>query len=79
MESPQDTPKTKFSAQRRFIYPRTKGRECETKAGDEGGVKGTRESEKGYLPHRRLYKGLPLDREWTDVAHRQMVVRGNPC
>jgi hypothetical protein len=34
--------------------------------------KGTRESGKGHLSWR--YKGLPLDREETDVAHRKMEV-----
>ena len=34
--------------------------------------KGTRERGQGYLSQRD--KGLPLDGEETDVAHRQMVV-----
>lgn len=42
--------------------------------------KGTTEMEERYLPQRD--KGLLLDREETDVAHRQMAVykgtRGNP-
>ena len=62
-------PKTKFSAQRRFICSRgTKGRnkrqrqEIET----EREKKGTRVMGKGYLLWRD--KGLPLDREETDLA-----------
>ena len=42
--------------------------------------KGTRERRKEYLFHKD--KGLPLDREKTDMAQRQMAVykakRGNP-
>ena len=73
-------PKTKFSAQRRFIFlGRTKGRELETRTGDRGN--GRRGREQGRDLHQRD-KGLPLDREETDMAHRQMVVykgkRGNP-
>jgi hypothetical protein len=34
--------------------------------------KGTRERGKGYLSWRD--KGLPLDREETDTAHRKMAV-----
>lgn len=37
--------------------------------GEEGKEQGR---EQGYLPWRD--KGLPLDREETDVAHRQMAV-----
>ena len=42
--------------------------------------KGTRERRQGYLSQRD--KGLPLDREETDMPHRKMAVykdtRGNP-
>ena len=37
--------------------------------------KGTREKGKGYLPQKD--RGLPLDREETDMAHRQMAVCKN--
>jgi hypothetical protein len=43
--------------------------------------KGTRERGKEYLSQKD--KGLPLSREDTDMAHRQMAVykikMGNPC
>ena len=42
--------------------------------------KETREREEGYMSPED--KGLPLDREETDVAHRKMVVyksKGKPC
>jgi hypothetical protein len=74
-----DTPKTKFWAQRRFICPGgRKNRKRGTKTEDIGQREKRREQGrrrevarergKGYLPWRD--KGLPPDREETDVAHR---------
>lgn len=72
------TSKTKFSALRRFICPRaTESREKET--GDSGG--GRRGRERGTWGRLQRDKGLPLDREETDMVHRKMAVykEGIPC
>jgi len=70
-------PKTKFSAQRRFICDRgVEGRKQEIKTADRGEGEG---KEQGKGRRGRVFAlewgtGLPLDREETDVAHRS---RGN--
>ena len=76
--------KTKFSAQRRLIFPerqRAGNKRQRQVIGDEGEGEGKKEE------GRRVFvlegdKGLSLDRGETDVAHRKMAVykgtRGNP-
>jgi hypothetical protein len=60
-------PRTKFSAQRRFLLLRwTKGREKETKTGDRGRREQGREGE-GIFVLRG--KRLPLDRERRQTWH----------
>lgn len=75
--STQDTPRPS-SLHKGDLFTPEEQRACETKTGDEGEGKETRESEKGCLPQGRGYKGLPLDREWTGMAHRPVVVRASP-
>lgn len=59
--------KTNLSAPR-FICPReTKGKEQERERREKG-----QRMEKGYLPQK--YKGLPLDREQTEMAHSQITI-----
>lgn len=66
-------PKANFLAQRFICFRETKGGDLEAKTGDRGW--GGREQGRE--------KGLSLDREETDVAHRKMAVysgkRGTPC
>ena len=79
--------KTKFSNKKEFICPRGKeGRESETKTtGDRGQERRGREQGSGgrnICPGGGRDKGLPLDREETDMAYGKMAVykgkRGNP-
>lgn len=59
--------KTNLSAQR-FICPReTKGKEQERERREKG-----QRMEKGYLLQK--YKGLPLGREQTEMAHSQIAI-----
>lgn len=70
--SAQD-PKTKFSAQRRFICPRgTEDRDKGQRQGKRKKEKGARERGQKYLSQKD--KGLSLDKEETDMAHRKMAV-----
>lgn len=66
-------PQANFLAQRFICFRETKGGDLEAKTGDRGWGGGEQGRE----------KGLSLDREETDVAHRKMAVysgkRGPPC
>lgn len=80
------TPKTQFSAQRRFapegqkVGNKTQRQEIK----DEEKGKRTREREEGYLSWglRDSTKGLSVDKEETDTVHRKMAAykssRGKP-
>ena len=87
LKSQLKTPETKFSAQRRFIYPR--GTRAETRDKDRRWRK--RRKGKGTRDGKKINKGegkrgtswggggggndkeLSLDREKTDEAHRKMI------
>ena len=62
----QDQP---LSTEEIYLPRRDKGQETGDK---REGRKGTKKMEKGYLPQR--YKGLPLNREQTEIAHSQIAI-----
>lgn len=79
-KSTQDTPKSSYHHKGDLFAPERpragyRGQRQETKEEREG--KGTNERVRGICP-----RGLPLDREDTDMAHRKITLykgtRGNP-
>ena len=65
---------TKFSAQRRFICPRrieSRGKRQRPEIEEKGARKNNGGGSRIFVLED---KGLPLDREARDVAHREMMV-----
>jgi len=72
----QDTQDQVLSTKEIYLSQGDKDQEMKEKKEGEGnkkeGRQSTREMGKGYLSHRD--KGLPLDREETEVTYRQMAL-----